>query len=400
MSGITNQELVNKAAITTDAIAASGKLNAAQSDKFIDYVIDETSMKNNARIVRFRNETLDVDKIGVGSRVAMPAAEAQDPGRRVGITTSKITLTPHEIIVPFEIGDSFKEHNIEGDDIEDTIIRLMATVVANNLEELYVLGDTVGPATLASNLPGGPASSTQYVLDTYLALISGWSRQADSGAIVDAQGAAIGHNIFSRLLRALPTKFRRNKAALRWYMSSDLWSLYVERLAARATGAGDRAIEGMAPNPQGIKAVEVPLWPFQPPVVEHVTLNATTAVALRHSPVSSVVVTPTTIGLDTPTTPYVESTDYTLDATAGTIARIALAGITDGQTVKVTYNAQPQIILTPMQNLLIAIGRDIRIEKDRDIFKRVNQYAITLKVDCKFEEITAVAKARNLGLAL
>ena len=79
MSGIPNEELVQKAIVTTDALASSGKLNPAQSNKFIDYVVDETSLKNNARTVRFSNETLEIDKIGVGKRVAVAAAEAADP---------------------------------------------------------------------------------------------------------------------------------------------------------------------------------------------------------------------------------------------------------------------------------------------------------------------------------
>ena len=33
-----------------------------------------------------------------------------------------------------------------------------------------------------------------------------------------------------------------------------------------------------------------------------------------------------------------------------------------------------------------AIGRDVRIEKDRDIFARLDQWAITTKVDVTFEE--------------
>ena len=118
MSGVSNEELVQKAVITTDAIAAAGKLNPAQSDKFIDFVIQETVLKDNARTVKFRNEELNIEKIGIGKRAALPAAEASDPQVRRGISTSKVTLKPLEIIVPFEIGDSFKENNIEGDNVE------------------------------------------------------------------------------------------------------------------------------------------------------------------------------------------------------------------------------------------------------------------------------------------
>ena len=92
MGNVSNEDLVQKAVITAaDALASSGKLNAAQSDKFIDYVIDETALKDNARIVRFRNETLDIDKIGVGRRVTVhPEAERAAP-RIVDVNIERIS---------------------------------------------------------------------------------------------------------------------------------------------------------------------------------------------------------------------------------------------------------------------------------------------------------------------
>jgi hypothetical protein len=397
MGGVTNQELVHKATVTTENLASAGKLNPAQSDKFIDYVVDQTELKNNARIVKFTNETLQIDKIGVGRRVAVPAAEAADPGVRRGVQTSKVTLQPKEIMVPFEVGDSFKEINIEGEDIEDTVIRLMATQVANDLEELYVSGDTVGPAvTQDAIIEGG--SATQYVKDNYLALANGWLRLADSANVYDAAGANIGLSVLSGMLRALPTKFRRDKRNLRWFMSPDLWQLYTERLASRATAMGDAASEGKANTPFGVQAVEVPLMPFLPKVVQHVTLNGTTPVALRFGPVQNVIVTADSLD-STPTDPYVEGTDYSVNETAGTITRIGGA-ISDGATVKVTYDANPQILLTHRMNFIVGIGRDIRIEKDRDIYKRVTQFAITVKVSVEFEEASAVVKGVNIGQAL
>jgi hypothetical protein len=113
--------------------------------------------------------------------------------------------------------------------------------------------------------------------------------------------------------------------------------------------------------------------------------------------VSNVVVLPTSLS-QTPTTPFVGGgTDYTLDATAGTIARVGGGAIGDGDTVKVTYDANPQILLTHQMNFIVGIGRDIRIEKDRDIYKGVNQYAITAKVAVQFEEVDAIVKGSNIG---
>lgn len=395
MGGIANEELVQKAVITADALASAGKLNPAQSDKFIDYVLDETALKNNARVVRFRNESLDIDKIGIGRRAAMPKSEARDPGQRRGITNSKVTLTPSEIMVPFEIGDNFRELNIEGEAVEDHIIKMMATQMGNDIEELYIDGNKLGPAQTEQTLIEN-GSSTQYVKDTYLALQDGWSLLADAAHMVDGGGANIGLSLFSAAIRAMPTKFRRNKSQLRWFMSPDLWQIYLEKLSTRATSLGDQAADGGQHGPFGIPAVPVPLWDFQPMIVEHVVLNGTTAVALKNANITSVVVSKSSLGV-TPETPYIVVTDYVLDATAGTVARNGGGAIGNGDTVKVTYRAAPQLILTHQNNFIVGIGRDIRIERDRDIYKGVNQYAISAKLAVNFEETDAVVKVKNVG---
>jgi len=395
MSQISNEELVRKAVIVADDLASAGKLNPAQSDRFIDYVIDETVLKNNARVVRFRNEKMDIDKIGIGARAAVPKAEAVDPGIRRGVNTSKITLQPSEIMVPFEIGDNFSEINIEGEGVEDHIVKMFGTQTANDLEELYVIGDKLGPA-ITENEYYGSGSTTQYIKDAYLALQNGWQKLGDAGHIVNAAAANIGLSAFGKAIRAMPTKFRRNKANLRFFMSPDLASLYLEKLSTRATNLGDEAAKGMGVAPFGIPIVEVPLWDFQPKYVENVTMTGVAAQSLKNAPVSNVVVLPSTLD-KTPTTPYIEGTDYSVDLNAGTVTRIATGAIAAGQVVKVTYNANPQIILTHMNNFIVGIGRDVRIEKDRDIYKGVNQYAITVKAAVEYEEVDALVKVRNIG---
>jgi len=396
MSKVSNDELVQKAVITTDAIASAGKLNPAQSEKFLDYVIDQTVLRNNARTIRFREESLEIDKIGIGRRVTFPKAEAQDPGLRRGITTSKVTLTPRTVITPFEISDEFREINLEGDAVENTVIQIMARQVANDVEELLLFGDTIAPAILESDYRDG-GDTAKYVKDSFLGLFNGWNRLADSGNVYDAAGANIGLSVFGSMLRALPTKFRRNRGDLRFFVSPDLAQLYYEKLSTRATALGDASAGGAGQRPFGIPIVEVPLMQFLPQVVQHVTLAGTTDVALRFAPINTIVVTPSTLGA-APTTPYLDTTDYVVNTTTGLIHRSGGgSAITDGQVVKVTYTANPQIILTHMANFIVGLGRDIRIEKDRDIYKGVNQYAITTKIATEFEESTALVKGKNIG---
>lgn len=396
---MTNKELLEKAVIASDALAAAGKLNPMQADKFIDFVIDVTALKDNIRVVRFRNEQADIDKIGVGKRVAVPKAEATDPNVRRRVSTSKITLKPVEVMTPFEISDTFSEINIEGDNVKEHIIKMMATQTANDLEEVEINGDIIAPAAIEADL-FVDGSLTKVVKDSFLGMFDGWWRIADGATVVNAAGNDISSDIFNEALKAMPDKFKKDRSRLRWLGSSDIDQNYRNKVASRATAAGDIALESTRNlTPFGVQLVSVPLVGRNQLIVENVTLAATTAVALKYKPIvdSSEIVTLQTLGAS-PTDPFIEGTDYNMDYVNGTIARDAGGSIADPTDVKVTYKAYPQMLLTHFNNLIFAIGRDIRIEKDRDIYKGVDQYAITTKVSVNIEEVEAVVKIVNIGL--
>lgn len=392
---MTNEELIQKAITAAETLATSGKLNPAQSDRFIDWVIDETVLKNNVRVVKFRNEELTIDKIGIGNRVMFPATEYVAPSVRLGVTPSKMTLKPQEVITAFDISDAAKEINIEGDSFEDHVIKMFSTGWGNDQEQLVLNGDVIGQAAIEADiLPGG--SQTEYIKDELLAMFDGWSRLADGAHLVNAGNVTVGLNVFSAMIRAMPQKFRRNKSQLRFFMSSDLAQIYIEKIATRMTNKGDQAAEGQTQTPFGIPIVEVPLMQLLPTTTQNITMTGTAAQSLRYAPYSNEIVTPSDLA-KIPTTPYVKDTDYSVDYTAGTITRIATGAISDAQVVKVTYSANPQILLTHWQNFIMAIGRDIRLERQRNIHKRANEYVVTGKVDCQIEELDAIVKAYNVG---
>jgi hypothetical protein len=307
-----------------------------------------------------------------------------------------VILNPKEIVVPFEISDTFREVNLEGDNVEDRIIRMMATQLANDLESLYIEGDVLGRAAVEADLLEG-GDTSKVVKDSYLGMFDGWLRLSDGGNTLDAAGQNIGSNLFSRMLNAMPAKFKRNRAELRYLTSLDLEQNFREKVSTRATQAGDNALSASSNlTPFGVPLVPFNLFPFKYREVEHVILAATTAVALRRRPIANVVVTLATLG-NTPVTPFISGVDYTVDEAAGTIVRIGGGGISDPTTVKVTYDANPAAILTHFSNLIVGIGRDVRIEKDRDIYRRANQYAITAKVSVAVEEVSAMVKVVNVG---
>jgi len=404
MGQVSNAELVEKALIDSSAVTTDGKMAPEQADKFIDYVFDVTVMKGHARTIKFKPEQLYIDKIGVGARVAIAATEAADPGLRRGVTTSKVTLQPAEIIVPVEISDTFSEINLEGEDAKEKIVKMMATQFGNDLEDVYINGNQLGIAILESVYKGG--SATQHVKDAYMGLMNGWLNLAESGNRVDFSNENINSSIFSRMLNAMPSKFKRNRSRLRFFCAPELEQNYRERVASRATAKGDAAISSSAPlTPFGVPLIPVPLLALAPPIVEHVTVNTdgSTATALKYKNVTSVVVHLATLD-KTPTTPYTvgASGDYTLDAANGTITRITTGTnlIGSGASVKVSYNSKARLILTHESNYVVGIGRDVRIERDRDIFKRVDQFVITAKAAVALEESTALVDGYNVGVSL
>lgn len=396
---LSNQELIEKATVTTAALASAGKLNAAQADRFLDYVVDESQMAGISRIVRFRNEQMDVDKINVADRVAVPKPEAADPGVRRGVTTSKVTLTPKEIMVPFEIGDLFKEHNIEGDQVENHILQMMGRRLANNLEELYWDGNTVGPAALESDLYEG-GSSTLYRKDTYLELFDGWLKLAESANVVDAENAPMSPNLLSRALNSMPNKFKRNRANLKYFTSWNHEQDFRETISSRASMRGDEALAGGRNlMPFGVELIPISLLSPEPQYTEDSVANSdgTTATSLSFGPISDLVLTSQTLG-STPEAKYVEDTDYTVDETNGTWTRLGAGSIGSGATVKATYSTAGRMLLTSPSNIILALGRDITIESDRNIYKTVTEYAITVKVYVQFEEITSVVLVKNIAV--
>ena len=395
---MTNKELVEKAINTTDQLAAAGKLNPAQSDRFIDLVIDVTGLSGNVRVARFRNEQLDIDKINVGRRVAVPKAEASAPSIRRKVNTSKVSLNPKNVVVPFEISSDFMLENIEGEAVEDTVIRMMSVQFANDLEELYILGDALGPAALEADLIDG-GSTTQYIKDSYLALHDGWLKLAGSAHTVDAGGANISSNVFSKMIKEMPDKWKRTRRNMRFMTSTDHEQNYRNTVAGRATAAGDAALNSTNNmTPFGVQVVPLPLLPAQPTVVRHVQLNGTTPVGLGFTNISDVVVSTASLGAN-PETPFVGGgTDYTVDLATGQINREGGGAIGDGDIVKVTFKTQGQIILTEMRNLILGIGRDITIKRDEDIYADVAQYAIHAKVAVQIEETDAAVLAKNVGL--
>jgi hypothetical protein len=170
-----------------------------------------------------------------------------------------VTIDTDEVIAEVRLPYDVLEDNIErataanneaSNDgpggLRDTIIALIAEQAASDLEELVLLADV--------NYTSGNADDQDYLslLDGYLAL------GEDAGTVLDFGNEAIGKKLFKKGAQVLPTKYLRNKAAMRHFISVNQELEYRDSLANRGTSLGDASVNSATTaTPYGMPIVPV-----------------------------------------------------------------------------------------------------------------------------------------------
>lgn len=171
--------------------------------------------------------------------------------------------------------------------------------------------------------------------DPFLAGLDGWRVQAEDGHIVDFEGATLDKDGLSAMYRKLPDAYKRNHGDLRFYFAPAAVQDWHDSFAERGTAGGDAALVSQ----------------YAPPYMG--------------VPVVSVPNIPTN-----------------------------LEGVGGYQGTGLSFG-----LLTPRENLVFGVHRQVRIEKDKDILRGVNIYTITTRVAVALEETDAIVVAVNVGLA-
>lgn len=118
-------------------------LAAEEADRFIDYIIDQSVLKNTARIVRMNKETKEIRALGFGTgRFLYPGDTFSSSDYKKTFAHNKISLTSKKARGCVVIYDDDLEDNIEEDAFADHIMRIVAAKIANELEEVFWISDT------------------------------------------------------------------------------------------------------------------------------------------------------------------------------------------------------------------------------------------------------------------
>lgn len=315
---MTNSEAVSKA-IGTSGIA-TGVLNPEQARAFVQQVFEATPMLSAARRVMMGAQKVNVDKIGVGSRLLRRKTEGATVPGGATVTTGQVRLDAVSLSLPWEITEDAIRYNIEGERFEETVIGLMTRQVGVDLNDLAwngranppestVLsgavdadGDTL-PVEDAGSFPetgvlsvgaeriryaardiGGfvgltrgydgttPAAhesgaEVRLVADWLITALDGWLAQAATTAHALEAGtfsSELGREQFKAMVEAMPTRYLATASAdrLRWIMHPRTAFAFYDSLTQQAVSTGDVILLGATGKaPYGYPILEDPAVP-------------------------------------------------------------------------------------------------------------------------------------------
>lgn len=413
---LTNKSMLNKRQQIEKMVSLPTIVLAAEeADRFIDYIVDESVLKNNARVVKMAKETKNIRALGIESRFLRPAGTFSSSDYLKTLSTQKIALISKKVRGCIAIYDDDLEDNIEGDTFANHIMKMVAAKIANELDEAFWIGDTAGFGGFAAddirclwdgwryrirnsqvaadpywNKVTGRATLMTAINETdwatgiakvagnivepttpngfvYIALDAGTTDAATEptwptvlgGTVIDNAGASqitwrchaydctmagkiveqaatVPYNWefkYNNMLKKLPSKTKKvGLANLRFFGSDQLAQDYVEALAARSTILGDQAVVG-----------KVPLQFGQVPIVPAPLMGTT----------------------------------------------MSAAGVLGAGTYA-------DCLLTPKNNLIVGIQRDIKIESERVAADEATYWFYSMRADTAVENVNACVLMEKL----
>jgi hypothetical protein len=244
MSIMSNRSILEKADLAlSDLVAGGGLLKPAQAKQFLQMVTKESTLLRQVTAVPMKSPKQEIPYIGFKERILRPRQESVvlTQAQRVKPEFSMVELDAKPFIGEVHLSDEQLEDNIEGENLRQTVLRLIAQRVALDMEDIAINGDVLST-------------------DPTLATMDGLLVQARSH-VVDAAGAPLSNDLLHDLLRVMPQEYRRNKTAMRFYTGSNAELNYRRALAERLTNVGDKFLEGNTPITfSGVPLEEVPLF--------------------------------------------------------------------------------------------------------------------------------------------
>ena len=250
-SGLSGGQKLTKATLTSAGWTYG--LSYVEAGNFIDYIVDQSVLLKQCRMVKMPNNRYPIDKIGLGSTVLVKGTPGTDPGDTVSLSgPTQVLLNASEVIAIVSIGDDTLEDNIEGDAFVQHLLGMVGRAASNELEQAAILGDT--------------AVANAGILDRW----DGWYKLAKAGGAHVIEGMAdtnrywpgtapVGSKM-TRVLKSIPSKYRMDLGMLRAILHNDLYLDYNDALATLNYTDAFRSVAGVADLPiRGVPNLKTPM---------------------------------------------------------------------------------------------------------------------------------------------
>lgn len=229
-------------------------LSQQQVKFLVDQMVEESVLLKEVRRVVMSRPRMEMPRIfiddadnGLQATAAGGTPELA-AGNNVPVTHNTVVLTTTKLVLPWVVSEEYLEDNPEGGGAEETIARIMAIRAANDMERLAINGDEAGAGPLI------------HANDGYIRLILD---QTPAAQILDENSAPFTSDLFNRMMRAMPTKFRTNPRSLRFLVPPNVWHDYTDVLATRMGDMADRYLTDWNDS-LVYKGIPVRMIPFMP----------------------------------------------------------------------------------------------------------------------------------------
>lgn len=231
-----------------------GLLSPDQVKEFLRVAIDASVLVSQCRQETSNSTKFEVPRISFGSRILRRGTEATRlaDADRVKPASGLVTLSTVLFKGEVPVSDEVFEDNVEQEGFADTLTAMIAEAVGRDVEEIAIKSDTARVS--------GDNDDT---LDGTDGIIKSLQSGLPGGQYLDATSETKYATLFSKMLTAMPARYKRNYAALRYFVPINVQEGYQKELESRGTSAlGDTAVADDLRTDlsyHGIKVVGVPL---------------------------------------------------------------------------------------------------------------------------------------------
>ena len=432
---ITNKALLNKKNFIKAMKALPDiALLPEEADKFIDYVVDQSFWKDNARIVKMEKVEKNLRYLGfkAGTRFLKPANKFASSDYLKQFAQGKVTLQAQKVRGAVVIYDDDLEEGIEGQAFADHLMKIIARKVANEIDEasycshpgfvdtdIRSLWKGFRHRLLAGQVKTGVFPEVATILDASNTLAGHENDFTMPGKIAERIKADTTYSgdwefKFAKMLAVMPSKYKLvGLKNLRFFCNDIIPNDYAEALANRATILGDKALLGETDLPyRTVPIASVPLMPVTYEVVEGTnngqedyeltgTLHDIKAVTASTFDITGDFTAEFPVGLKIIVLGSTKNDGvYTVVSStyADTTTTITVSETVDTTTAdgKLGGNVCGDVILTPKDNFIIGIQKELTLESKRAPEDQAQYVFYNLKIDIAVENPEAAVILVNV----